>query len=315
MRILTLALIAATALPLSAEPGRTGAAILSRDTGIRASALGGSGATLQNDVESVSYNPAAMTSVLRPSLLTSYSAGFGHDNFGHISLASKLVGPAYLGLGFGYFDAGDIHLNLSDGTRETRKAAQDYYGNIALGFKTSPLLSFGGAIKPYALNLANQYSASGMAYDSGALLTLDLATDHSHVFYAATTLRNLGTGVRFIEESDPLPMTSVTAGTWQFTKLSAATGSALWRLNTTLETRQERRQDLEKAFGLEIKTFNLSEGFDWAALRLGAKYRDSFATLSLGVAWCWNKTTLNYALIRQPRDAGLDHRLSLEKRF
>lgn len=202
-RLLTGALAFLAGVGMAAgESGRTAATLLTRTQSAVPAALGGAYSAVSGNLDGVAYNPAGAATARWPELQATYLHGFANDSLGSFRYGQTFtMGTVFLG--GDYYDAGTIDLNLSDGTQGSRRAEQDSVGELGLALGRAFPLSIGGTIKAYHLRLAEEASASGAAFDAGALWRTPLTG--LNIGVAGT---NMGSDVKFEEQGDPLPVTA-----------------------------------------------------------------------------------------------------------
>jgi len=202
-RVLALAAAAALSPVLArADAGTVGATTLQRPFGARALGMAQAFAAVPGGLESAGYNPAGLIAAKRPQLSTFYTHGVIEDSFGYLGYAHPLS-FGVLDAGLLYYDAGTVHLMLSDGTNSNVKAEEDYVGMLGGAIPLPFDLSVGGIGKFYRFSLAQQANASGFAADLGAQWRSPLAG-----LTLGASLQNMGPDVKFEQQGDPLPLTA-----------------------------------------------------------------------------------------------------------
>lgn len=193
------------ALPLcaqraSAEPGLTGAPILSRPVGARSSGMGRAFTAVPGEAESVMYNPAGTAFIPAASVYVAYMNGFGGGHYGAVAAPVRL-GRMTLTPSFVYYNSGSMNLDLSDGTSGSVTAEFDKVGALSAAFRPSPRLALGGTLKFTSISLAETASASARHYDLGALYRV---TDS--LCFGASAMNN-GQSIKFEGTGAPPPAT------------------------------------------------------------------------------------------------------------
>lgn len=208
--LLLAALAAVPASALTHGKGEAGAAFLGISPGARPAAMGDAFGGLADDVYSVYYNPAGLGGLERVQMAGSHEARFEGLSYDHAAVSVPLLawvdtprpgtdlgvlafsvtslkveglerrGTTETDQPLGTFDAGDLALALS-------------YG---LNLPESPW-SVGATAKLIESRL-DSARARAPALDVGALYRADR-------WSAGAGARNLGQGLRFREETDPLP--------------------------------------------------------------------------------------------------------------
>lgn len=205
---LALAALAAAAAPASAEPGLTAAPSLNAPLGARSAAMGQAFTAVMGGAESLNYNPGALAFERRISVTASHLRGF--EDMGHSFIAAPLpLGPLVLTPGYMRFDAGDISLNLSDGTRGKVNAETDSAVYASAALKAGSKLGLGVTAKHVRVELAETASASALLWDLGALYS----PGGGFTFGAA--LMNSGGEFTFEQAGDPAPSSRRLGAAWR----------------------------------------------------------------------------------------------------
>jgi hypothetical protein len=188
------------AQPAFAATQRSGSAFLRLDSASRPAAMGSAYTAVSGDVDGLAYNPAGLAA------LKGKQASFSH--------AEWLVGSRYEHLAYGQSTAlGTFSLSairLGYGDIEGRDASRQPTGNFSaydaaytLGYanRIASGLGLGGAVKIIDRKIASDH-ASSYAVDIGLLGRVP-----GKPFWLGASVLNIGPGTRFIEQTDPLPLT------------------------------------------------------------------------------------------------------------
>ncbi len=294
MRPLLLATLLALAWPLlparaAAEAGTTGAATLARPLGARPLAMGQAFCAVEGGADSLGYNPAGAAYLNRSLLQTQYSHGIVDDSFGFGAYAR----PFSFGAAWAdalYYDAGAIHLNLSDGTNTSVEAEQDFAGGAGAALKLPLGFSVGAAGKAYRLRLAQQATAQGFAADLGAQWRspLDGLT-------LGASMRNVGPDVKFERDSDPLPLEARVGAAYALQLADPGSlGAQLSRLTLTADGVRPRGDKAWAGVGAELAASFGAAGA--VALRAGYVFNSLLDSVTLGVGAREGRFFLDYAL-------------------
>lgn len=193
------------------EALESGAEFLKIDTDAKAVAMGSAYTAMANGIDAMHYNPSGLAG------LNHAEVGFSHTNWlldsshDFIGIAmpvgkSSAVNGKRLAVGLGF-------TRLTNGSLEGRAADRGRTGgfdaydqSIALGAaKNFGSYSLGGSVKYIQSSIAGS-RANAFALDLGAGRRLT-----GLPVYVALAVQNLGTPIRYIDQSDPLPL-SVSAG-------------------------------------------------------------------------------------------------------
>ena len=183
----------------------TGAAFLRIGTGARPEALGGAFTALADDVNALHYNPGGLSQLAKTEVGFTHTQWLLDSKFDFAGIAQPFkfgtVGLAASRLGTGSQEARD----------ENRRAIGDFSASdsaYALGFGRSlgSIGSYGtlgvGADLKYLESRIGSDSASTFALDAGAVHRL-----HNLPLSLGLSVLNVGRGMKFISQRDPLPLT------------------------------------------------------------------------------------------------------------
>jgi hypothetical protein len=186
--------------------GTTGAQFLKIGVGARAVAMGGAFSAVADDVYSIYYNPAGLANQKKRQVASSYVRYFQGINIGFVGYSQKLLKDGVMGIGLNYVSVSDIErrttdVDVSEGTFGANDSALYLsYANEKLLSSYLKGLNVGANLKIIRQTLDTQTSQS-YALDLGALYNTPVKK-----LTAAFGVYNLGTHVKFISESDPLPL-------------------------------------------------------------------------------------------------------------
>ncbi len=196
---LSAAFFALNAGSARAGGGLTGASLLTRPIGARASGMGRAFTAVPGAAESVMYNPAGPGFAAGNEVYMAYMNGFAGGSYGLAAVPLRLGGlvltPACL-----YYDSGKVELE-TQGVRETVTAELDKVAMVSGAYEPVKGLAVGGTVKFTSLRLAEAASASVTHFDLGALYRAG-----GGLSVGAASLNN-GGDVKFEEQGDPSPAT------------------------------------------------------------------------------------------------------------
>ena len=192
--IKTVALIILLVSPALAERP-TGASFLRIGTGARPAALGGAYTALAVDINALYYNPAGLAALTRREFGATHAEWLLNTRFDFVGFAQPTT-YGTLGLGVtrlssGRFDSRDANGRQSGGFTASDTA---YAVSFARG-------AMGGSLKLLRSDIAG-YTAQAVAVDLGARKALS-----SYPLTFGAAVLNLGQGMRFLDQVDPLPLT------------------------------------------------------------------------------------------------------------
>ncbi len=295
--ILSIFLITVLANGLWAKgAGTSGAIILEQPVGARACGMAEAYTAVGGEIGVLHYNPAGLISLPNRQASFTYQRGLADDNF-----MSLLYGqPTRLGVfagAFSYYTAGDIELIDLDGNEWTVKAEQDFVLVAGFAREVSENWPMGINLKIISSKLVKAERGTAFAVDFGGLYHPPLAG-----LDIGLAIRNLGTKLKFIDESDPLPLTICLGSAYQ---KSFGSQKILLSIDFPFLVYE---QILTPAVGVE---------FDWREMiqgRIGYKFNIDDTGLALGMGFVYQNYYINYAFgLANRLENG--HRVSLGVRF
>jgi tetratricopeptide (TPR) repeat protein len=248
----------------------------------RTTAMGSAAVSLEGDVAAMWYNPAGIHALRFPEVRASYRKDLDDMNFGSLNAALPLS-PGVLGLGLQAFDAGK--LDLGDGTQIT--AEQDfvliagYALDLATLFHWQFPLSAGLNAKYLRSTLAGEFTANAFAGDVGLQAGLPLPGLSLGAAY-----RNLGTGLKYSEETDELPATLDTGLSW------SGALSGIFDLQVLADAWLPRGQSALAQAGLELGILKT------LYLRSGYRFLHDTDSFTAGVGVCSHEFRLDYSFLQ-----------------
>ncbi|MFA5139465.1 MAG: PorV/PorQ family protein [Elusimicrobiota bacterium] len=222
----TAALLAGAAGRCAENPGTTAAPILQVPLGARAVGMGGAFTGLADDGSALYYNPAGLSTLDSREFSVMYLKGWEDETVEHIQGVTPIpwgfIGDyASLGASGLFSQHGDIEVNRTnaDGSflrTENIDAGGDVVATLGYServmnfevrswdremYRVDHFLGISG--KYIRSTLAQTYSAATVAGDVGYLVRIPDAG-----IGLGFSLLNVGPGMRFISEKDPLPVTA-----------------------------------------------------------------------------------------------------------
>ena len=187
----------------------SGAALLSVDPSPRSYALGSVDAIASSGAQAVGQNPANL-GLMREKyeVFTSYQTLLNGAQYGHVALALKRPGflPAMIdGLGLAVTHLGSTGLTGTDANANLTGAAfsaNDTALTLGASASIAPNLDFGLDVKGVQSQIGSYSSNWALAADLG--LTWTLSHDDRPLTLAVSA-DNIGQGLKFISQTDPLP--------------------------------------------------------------------------------------------------------------
>lgn len=305
-RLLLAVLLAAPAAARAA--GTTAGTTLRRPVSARAAAMADSLTALSAGSDAFGSNPAGLTTP-RAEARSLFSHGSVEDSFGFLGAVVPWRGAA-LGGGLAYYDAGRIDVVSAPGVRETRSAQRDMVGSLGGAVPLGAGLHAGGLARFYRFELGGEARASGCAFDGGARWDAPLPG-----LSLGVAVQNIGAGVRYEVDSDPLPLTGRAGAAWTWSRAATKaeemvySGTSLTLSADAVKTRDERlRGGVGAEFGLDF----LSDAS--VLLRGGWKLGSETDFITAGLGIRERRFRMDYALGAR-HDLGAVHHVSLGTRF
>ena len=184
----------------------TGAAFLKIGVGARPIAMGNAFTAVADDINAIAWNPAGLSLLGQKEVGATHAEMFADTRYDFVGYAQPLKakdGTDYGTAGFGvqYLTQGAI-----DGRDANRQAtggftASDMAVNLAYSRGLGGGLRLGANAKYLSSTIANA-SARSFAADFGAMARTPLAG-----LSLGAAVQNVGPGMRFLDETNPLPLT------------------------------------------------------------------------------------------------------------
>jgi len=160
-------------------------------------------------------NPAVLTGAVdsegsAPDIFmeASFSQGFsGDDGYYYLGFSRGLRDfkneyfyKTRIGFVLGYYDGGAMEFYDSRGYPRSVNAQRDYAGILGFsGLLKNRLDSIWFVVKFYSSELASRYTASALAFDAGII-------HRDGNFFAAGSIKNLGTTLKYLYSEEQLPL-------------------------------------------------------------------------------------------------------------
>lgn len=205
MRTITLAALMAT---LWCAPARAqeAASFLTIGVGARALGMGGAYTAVSDDVSSMYWNPAGLANEESRELGLMHADMLGQSKLSFVGFAQPTR--------FGTFAAGARH--LSQAAIEGRDAAGKPIDSFSAS-DTAVDLAYGANLGAHArLGGGVRYISSSIADSTARAYALDFGGQYEAsrvgpgVPLLGVSVRNVGTGIRYLDETSPLPLTVAT---------------------------------------------------------------------------------------------------------
>lgn len=198
---------------------RAGAAFLKIDTGARPAAMGGAYTALADDVNAIYYNPGGLANLTKREIGATHSQWLFDSKFDFVGYAQPSK--------FGTFGLGITRLTNGAKTgRDAQRQATSSYdasdtsysiglsrdlGPDGLGAVVGRGSSSLGANMKYLHSTIGPYSASALAFDLGAVRRF-----RDRPLSLGLSLLNIGRGMQYLDQVDPLPLTVSGGAAYRF---------------------------------------------------------------------------------------------------
>ena len=286
-------ILLALVLPVKADSaGASGGIILRFPVGTRAIGMAGAFTGLADDVSSIYWNPAGLCNLNRREFMASYLEGVMDVRHSFLGYAQKTKW-GYMGAGLSILQAGEATIYEIDGTTRDVTAGQDYALSLAFARPAREELSLGASLKLLSSKLAEEESAISLSVDLGAFYQTKIKD-----LTLGFSLLNLGAGMEFKDEADPLPLTLRLGAAYRY-KINPENG-----LIFATDVVKPNDNDLRLNLGAEYSYKNTFHG------RLGYKIGPDSEGLASGIGFTYRQYRLDYAY-SPVEDLESAHRLSL----
>ncbi len=205
---------------------------LTLDASARSAALGGAYVPLATGAEGLFWNPAGAAQAETQQFMVSYNNWVLDMMVGHAALLVPFRFGT-LGMVSSYFSSGEIP-KVENFLTVGQYEASDMMAGIAYSFKIGGGLAV-GVLGKYLSEKIETVSATGMAADLGFLYAWQQhfgtrAAD----FRLAVSWQNIGYGITFIEDKEPLPARMHFGASTSFREITLA-AAGVWDLEKTLD--------------------------------------------------------------------------------
>lgn len=206
-----------TSLPVSAgDPGTAGAVFLKLGVDGRAIAMGEAQTGFADNANALYWNPAGLSRIKGLELAfmhNFYFQGMHHD---YLGLAVPLGNRGSVGLAAYYWTSGTIMGMDQNGLPTSEFSAWDLALGLYYANRFNRLLSAGCGIKTI-IEKNEQEGGSAYAVDAGLLFRPPLTG-----LGFGVSIQNVGTRMKLVEESYPLPLTLRLGAAWEIPGTGAA---------------------------------------------------------------------------------------------
>lgn len=292
-------------ITFASGPGTSGGQFLRVGVGARAAGMGGAFSSLADDASAIYWNPSGLAQLSQKEVTLSYNAYFLDTSAQFLGYAQPMAGGVF-GVSVNMLSVKDIGKRSvtggdADAPDQGTFKTSDLAGTLAYARKLDDL-NLGVGVKYISSDLGSSdygtASANAFAVDLGAMYNIN------ENLQASLAVLNLGTKLKYISESDPLPLNIKPGVAWKgdvgFGKLNAVLDADLL-VNDGLNYVQP---------GVEYWPIEM------LAIRAGYQIgRDSSAGgLGAGLGFRHSSLSVDYAFVPFG-NLGDTHRVSLGLRF
>jgi hypothetical protein len=267
--------------------GEAGAQFLNIGVGSKACSMGDAFAALADDPSAIYWNPAGIAQMSCIEVMGMHSFWLLDISYQYVAAVLPSRYGAF-GTAISYSSSGSIP-KYENFEKKGEYTAYDAAGTVAYANTFKEMVSYGMGLKAIYQKIENE-TATGFAVDLGVLVTPELVKG----LRGGLSVQNLGTGMRFIAEEDPLPL-NLKGG------LAYGTGP----VSLSLDVNQPWYDDLRVNGGAEVSVGDI------LALRVGYNTANSY---SAGAGFTWQRVSIDYAFVPY-EDIDNTHQLSARLRF
>ncbi|MBI4656547.1 MAG: PorV/PorQ family protein [Elusimicrobia bacterium] len=180
--------------------GETTAAFLKLGSDAKSFGMGNVSAVIPNNINSIILNPAGLSSMKNKEISATFANLYADMRYGFIGIGLPIQ-KLDTGCGFGiqYLNSGEIEKRGIDRENFGNYSNKDLAVNIAYG------RSFGniyiGLNSKYITSRIEQEKADALVFDLGGIYKT------KHRIDLGVTIKNLGSGLRYLDKKSPLPLT------------------------------------------------------------------------------------------------------------
>jgi len=264
----------------AADKGTSGAQFLKIGIGARAVGMGEAYAGMEGDINSIYWNPAGLSNINALQTSFSHTKWFQNINYENLMVGYPFgFGVMALGINYLSTDAIDKY-RIKDDSYEKAGSYKASDTELTVAFaKEVKNIPVGANLKFISSSIDDE-SASAFALDFGGIYRLNRLN-------LGLAIQNLGMGMKFRNESDPLPLNIKFGGVY---KLSRRFITALdfnfpndsdFRINAGVEYGRKYGKAMDIMARLGYKTNSDFNAIDGLSIGFGMKYR----TFELNYVW------------------------------
>lgn len=294
-----LASLLALAAPVSAGLN-TGAAFLKLDPSARSAALGSSYTSMSGTADTLFFNPAGLGGLAKREFMAGHAEWLAGTKFDALAYGQPTSWGS-LGVSALRLSVGELDARTADRRTAGSFEAADSMYSIAAAKRYAPA-TLGASLK-YIKSEIGPYSAQTVSLDLGARREVP-----GRPMSLGFTVRNLGKGLRFLDQEDPLPLTFSAGASY---RLAGVLGLAMDLRHEPHDSRTSVSVGTEYAF---LGALALRAGYGANMLSRGTSGHGPLGGLGAGLGFKLKSFGADYAFTPFG-ELGDVQRLSLSARF
>ncbi|MCL2484734.1 MAG: PorV/PorQ family protein [Endomicrobia bacterium] len=194
---------------LYASEGTTALPFLQMPAGARYIAMGAAGTAFANDSTAMYWNPGLMVKKGKNSFDFMHSAYLEGSSYDYASFGYQINEKSALGVSLQYFSYGKVE--MFDMSGNDVGSVNPYDVAVAAGYSVD-ISGFGIGISGKIIRSKLEAEATAFAFDLG----ISAPKMFDGKFLSGLTISNIGSGVKYDQESEKLPGTIRLGGAYQF---------------------------------------------------------------------------------------------------
>lgn len=299
MKLLSALLAVLLAAPASAALN-TGAAFLKLDPSARSAAMGSAYTAMSGGSDSMFFNPAGLGSLAKRELMAGHAEWLAGTKFDALAYGQP-TSWGTLGVSALRLSVGELDARTADRRAAGSFEAADSMYALSAAKRFAPATV--GASFKYLKSEIGPYSAQTVAVDLGVRREVP-----GRPLSLGASVRNLGKGLKFLDQEDPLPLTLSAGASY---RLAGVLGLALDVRHEPHESRTSVSLGTEYAF---LGTLALRAGYGANMLSRGSAGQGPLGGLGAGLGFRLKSFGADYAFTPFG-ELGDVQRLSLSARF
>ncbi|MBI5403501.1 MAG: type IX secretion system protein PorQ [Ignavibacteriae bacterium] len=174
---------------------------LKLDVDARSSSMAGSFVSIENDANSIFYNPAGLSTLTEKKASVGFFKYLLDINSGNVAYSQKYKDLGYFGVGIRYINYGSFDKYDEDLVNLGTFGANDIALSLGYANKYKDRFNFGANLK-FIYSSYDEYNSSAVALDAGALVQLP-----EYMMSVGASLLNLGTQLKpYMDTRENLPL-------------------------------------------------------------------------------------------------------------